>query len=316
MGDKIKLEGVMSKGYGSIPKLVMLDRELSIEAKAIYAYIASYSGNGDSAFPSIKKICYDLQINEKRFNRHKKVLFDKGYIEVSQERKGGGKFASNVYTIKHYIQPTTQNGGTDSDNDEPYTQNGSTGNGSTHNGNSENGGTNNNSFTNNSSTNNSFNKQQQPASENHPHFLTAWKENGFGDINQANIKTLEEWITKFDGNDSIVIKAIKVASDLGADKRNMAYLRTILTDWKNRGFKVGEDFEAAEQKRKSEKQKKKSAPRNNFNKSTTRKETVPEHILNPQTTETPMSEEDKQEFMERLKKIQSFRDKDQERAEA
>lgn len=37
-----------------------------------------------------------------------------------------------------------------------------------------------------------------------------------------------------------------------------------------------------------------------------RKETIPDHILNPDTTETPMDEETKAEFMERLKKIQSF----------
>ncbi|WP_244877196.1 DnaD domain protein, partial [Carnobacterium inhibens] len=83
---------------------------------------------------------------------------------------------------------------------------------------------------------------------------------------------------------------MKVANDLGTDKRNMAYLRTILKDWKNRGFKVGEDFDA-EKKRKSEKQAKKSAPRNNFNKGTVRKETIPEHIMNPDVKETPMSEE-------------------------
>lgn len=306
MEDKIKLEGVMSKGYGSIPKLVMLDRELSIEAKAIYAYLASFTGNGDSAFPSISKICFDLQINEKRFNRHKKALFDKGYIEVTQERKGGGKFASNVYTIKHFILPTTQNGGTDSN--EPSTHNGSTGNGSTQNGNSENGGTNNNSFTNNSSINNSsIKQQQQPASENQSNFITAWKENGFDDINQGNIKTLEEWIAKFDGNDSVVIKAIKVANELGEEKRNINYLKTILNDWKNRGFKVGEDFDAAEEKRKSEKQKKKSAPRKNFNNSAIRKETIPESILNPDVRETPMSEEDKQHFMNRLKRFDNYR---------
>jgi len=43
-----------------------------------------------------------------------------------------------------------------------------------------------------------------------------------------------------------------------------------------------------------------------YSKPPTRKETIPENILNPDTTETPMSEEEKAEFMERLEKIQSF----------
>lgn len=302
MGDKIKLEGVMSKGYGSIPKLVMLDRELSIEAKAIYAYIASYSGNGDSAFPSIKKICYDLQINEKRFNRHKKVLFDKGYIEVSQERKGGGKFASNVYTIKHYIQPTTQNGGTDNENDEPYTRNGSTGNGSTQNGNSENGGTNNNSVTNNSTTN----SQQQPAPEKQPNFVETWENAGFGMIPLITIEKLDHWVKDFDGKEEIIVKAIEVASDY--NKKYYAYVNTILTNWESKGVKSLADIDALEKQRLADIQAKKSAPKNNFNKGPVRKETVPEHILNPDTKETPMSEEEKQAFMERLNRIQNYPD--------
>ena len=43
-----------------------------------------------------------------------------------------------------------------------------------------------------------------------------------------------------------------------------------------------------------------------YNNSSIRKEIIPEHILNPDTKETPMDEETKAEFMERLKKIQSF----------
>ena len=307
----------MSKGYGTVPKLVMQDKDIDPEAKAIYAYICSFAGAGTSAFPGISIMCKELPMSEKRFHKFKNQLIDKGYLHIERERKSDGSgWGNNIY---HLVQEIPDEKSVTRQNDmiQPVTgQFVTLQNVTRQDVTLQNDMTINNSFTNNSSINNSSIKQQQPASDNQTNFITTWKENGFGDITQNNIKELGEWIAKFDDNDSIIIKAIKVANDLGPDKRNMAYLRTILKDWENRGFKVGEDFDAAEQKRKSEKQTKKSAPRNNFNKRTVRKETIPEHIMNPDVKETPMSEEDKQEFMKRLKKIQSFQGNDQERAQA
>ena len=43
--DRLRLEGVNCLGYGVVPKYAMLDRDLSITAKAIYAYFCSMSGS-------------------------------------------------------------------------------------------------------------------------------------------------------------------------------------------------------------------------------------------------------------------------------
>ena len=51
-------------GYGTVSKITMQDRKLSIEAKAIYAYLCSFSGGKDEAWPSISKMCYDLDVSE------------------------------------------------------------------------------------------------------------------------------------------------------------------------------------------------------------------------------------------------------------
>ena len=51
---------VLSMGYGTVGKLVMRDRDLTPEVKAIYAYISSYAGAGDTAYPSVDLICYDV----------------------------------------------------------------------------------------------------------------------------------------------------------------------------------------------------------------------------------------------------------------
>ena len=69
--DKLAVEGVNANGYGVMPKLVMQDKRLTIEAKSIYAYIVSFAGAGSTAFPSLRKILEDLQISEKRFYKHR-----------------------------------------------------------------------------------------------------------------------------------------------------------------------------------------------------------------------------------------------------
>lgn len=102
MADKLKLEGVFSKGYGIVPKLVMKDEDLSIEAKAIYAYLCSYAGAGKTAFPSVDLICNNLGISENRFYKHRKPLVDKGYINVDREKTDSG-WSNNIYTLNSEV---------------------------------------------------------------------------------------------------------------------------------------------------------------------------------------------------------------------
>ena len=98
--DKIKLQGIMSEGYGIIPKKVMKDEDLTIDAKAIYAFMASFAGAGNTSFPSVKFITDKLGISRQRFNKHRKLLEDKGYITIKKERKSDGSWESNVYTLE------------------------------------------------------------------------------------------------------------------------------------------------------------------------------------------------------------------------
>jgi hypothetical protein len=92
------VEDINSKGYGIIPKIVMQDKRLTIEAKAIYAYFCSYAGAGSQAFPSVAKIMFDLTIKKDRFYKHLKILKESGYIS-SEQKKGKGKFTNSIYTL-------------------------------------------------------------------------------------------------------------------------------------------------------------------------------------------------------------------------
>ena len=87
-------------GYGTVTKEAMQDRELSIEAKAIYAYLCSFAGGKDEAWPSVSKICYDLNISEKRMRKHLNLLITNEYIDRYRRRFDKSKqWASNVYEI-------------------------------------------------------------------------------------------------------------------------------------------------------------------------------------------------------------------------
>ena len=101
--NNFKQEDLLSLGYGMIPKLVMKDRGLTVEAKAIYAYLCSYCGAGDTAFPSIKLMCHDLGISERRFHRHMKQLRDSNYVLATRERTDNG-FSNNIYTLPKFVQ--------------------------------------------------------------------------------------------------------------------------------------------------------------------------------------------------------------------
>ena len=107
--NSIKLEGIFSNGYGIIPKSIMRDTEISAEAKAIYAYLSSFAGSGNTAFPSVSLMCHELGMGENRFYKHRKQLVDKDYISIEKVQEQNGTWQNNVYTLIN--KPYRQNEG-------------------------------------------------------------------------------------------------------------------------------------------------------------------------------------------------------------
>lgn len=101
--DQIKYEGksILCKGYGTIPKFIM-QADISIESKAIYAYMCSFAGAGQSAFPSVEKILVDLNISKDRFYKHRKELINNGFIKIERNRIKG-KVMKNTYIIPQIV---------------------------------------------------------------------------------------------------------------------------------------------------------------------------------------------------------------------
>lgn len=87
-------------GYGLVFKRVMKDRNISIEAKALYSYLSAYAGADESAFPSVDLIKHELGIGKHRFLRAKNELIDNGYLMVDRKQTKN-IYGSNLYTLFH-----------------------------------------------------------------------------------------------------------------------------------------------------------------------------------------------------------------------
>lgn len=231
--DSVQMEGVLKNGYGLSPKMVMKDKRLSIEAKAIYAYMSSYAGQAESAFPSMSLMCSDLGVSEARLRKHRDMLVDCGYIEIERESPQEGKFGRNIYTIKQLVpEPSIQNTmmvktihTKHHDGDLPTWQNLSTNNNS--------------SFNNNSITNNNSNKKEEE--EGSPNPFTFYQENGFGLLSGYVSDKLNNWID--DLSEEHVIYAMQIAVENNSIRWN--YVESILKDWFNRNLKTMEAVHAA-----------------------------------------------------------------------
>lgn len=237
-------------GYGNVYKTITKDPNLSIEAKGIYAYLSSYAGGKDVAFPSISLICHELNISEKRFYKHRKELIDKNIISVHRERTNNG-FSKSIYTINHHFVHS-QN---------VHVQNDNVRNESVQNVHVQNVGTKKNNTKKNNIKKNNTKKnsssasttKQQPPSHSYSNVFNFYQENGFGILQPFVVDQIENWIDDFNGNEHIVIEALKEAATNNVCK--WSYANSILKSWYQDGIKSIDDIEARRKQREASKNK-------------------------------------------------------------
>ena len=86
-------------GYGIVSELPMKDRELSIQAKGVYAYLVSCAGNDKQTYPTQEKMCYDLKIGKvDTLKKYIKQIQARGYIKIVKTKRDNLKY-KNVYLI-------------------------------------------------------------------------------------------------------------------------------------------------------------------------------------------------------------------------
>lgn len=98
--DRLKLDGVLCRGYGILPKFAMCDNSLPLTAKAVYAYFCSMSGSGDTAFPGRDTILSRLDISKQTYYKNLEILKEQRYISVRKQTNALGQFSHNIYRIE------------------------------------------------------------------------------------------------------------------------------------------------------------------------------------------------------------------------
>ena len=79
---------------------VMRNPNITAEAKAIYAYLASIAGTGNTCYPSIDTMQREMCMSKNRLTRHMGQLIAAGVVEKVRERNGN-IYGRNIYKITH-----------------------------------------------------------------------------------------------------------------------------------------------------------------------------------------------------------------------
>ncbi|HAB7917455.1 TPA_asm: DnaD domain protein, partial [Listeria monocytogenes] len=137
-------------------------------------------------------------------------------------------------------------------------------------------------------------------------FKDFWEQNGFGMMLPVELDKLLAWVDDFAGNREIVMKALEVTSEQGANKRNYAYVNKILKNWESRGFKTIADVDAAEKQRQIELEQKYNKPTYNKYNKPVKEEVLPdwfdkEQKQIKQETSTTESSEDLEKKVAEIK---------------
>ncbi|HFC3318086.1 TPA: phage replisome organizer N-terminal domain-containing protein [Listeria monocytogenes] len=137
-------------------------------------------------------------------------------------------------------------------------------------------------------------------------FKDFWEQNGFGMMLPIELEKLLAWVDDFAGNREIVMKALEVTSEQGANKRNYAYVNKILKNWESRGFKTIADVDAAEKQRQIELEQKYNKPTFNKYNKPVKEEVLPdwfdkEQKQTKQETSTTESSEDLEKKVAEIK---------------
>lgn len=108
--DEIQVKGVGCMGHGSLAVVIMFCRLLSLYAKAIYAYMVSYTGAGhNTLYPGRDRILAELKISKSAYYDALSELTSNGLITITKipsppdkNNPNHNKTPHNLYTVEDY----------------------------------------------------------------------------------------------------------------------------------------------------------------------------------------------------------------------
>lgn len=89
---------IYAEGFGLVASLVMRDKSISSMAKALYAYLMTFSNRSGAAWPSTNRILDEMSLSRNSFYKYRSELRDAGFLDwTTFGREGGGR--RTVYRI-------------------------------------------------------------------------------------------------------------------------------------------------------------------------------------------------------------------------
>lgn len=84
--------------WGAVYSQVMRDPDLSGQARLLYAYLATYAGQG-GAWPALRTMCQQLCASERSVRRWREELLEAGYLMVTQRSHPSGASTTNIHSL-------------------------------------------------------------------------------------------------------------------------------------------------------------------------------------------------------------------------
>ena len=98
---------VLNEPYVCLPNRVLLDRDLSPNAKLCFARLLHYADENGRAFPKLSTLAREQNVSIRHLQRLLNELKDKELIVI--QRRGMG--LSNIYTVCSRLSTETENKG-------------------------------------------------------------------------------------------------------------------------------------------------------------------------------------------------------------
>lgn len=97
--------GGSGPAWGRVYQQIVRDPALSLEAKGVYAYFASFADKRGQCFPPVETIRQEIPLSNATYYKYLKELQEAGILNVEKVRKGN-RYESNIY---HLLIPQQSN---------------------------------------------------------------------------------------------------------------------------------------------------------------------------------------------------------------
>ena len=239
--------------YAIITADVRYDNRLTDSEKLLYAEITALSNKYGYCIASNGYFAKLYNVAKVTISRRISKLTKNNYLHIETVKKGEQIIQRKLYPLTQNIRGINTNDNTPINNfdNTPINTNVKDNNTSINN-------TSINNINNNSSSSisnidnknikdtNNKNKQQllQPKKTN---VFDFYQENGFGMLTPNTVQKLNAWINDFNGNEEIIIEALKEADENNV--RKWAYVNSILKSWYSKNIKSVKDINAVKNER-------------------------------------------------------------------